>query len=69
VVGIIFIFSAPTAGFNAGDAAVRDEGMDTNQFERVIDGVTASYQLGGFAISLVGGFGVLLSGYSLYREM
>lgn len=71
ITGLALIFSAPSIGRNAGNAAVRNNGgvMDTNQFERIIDGTTVSYQIGGLAISLVGGFGLLISGYAFYKEI
>ena len=71
IIGLVLIFSAPTIGRNAGNAAIRNNGggMDTNQFERIIDGTTVSYQMGGLVISLVGGFGLLVSGYTLYKEI
>lgn len=70
VIGIIFIFSASSIGRNAGNKAIIQNGgqMDTNQFQKIIDETTISYQMGGFVISLVGGIGLLLSGYVLYRE-
>ena len=71
IVGLVLIFSAPTMGLQAGNAAVTNNGgsMDTNQFEIIINGTTASYQIVGLAISLVSGFGLLACGYVLYKEI
>lgn len=71
IAGLVLIFSAPTIGLNAGNTAIVNNGgsMDTNQFERIIEGTSLSFQTGGLVISLVGGFGLLASGYALYREV
>jgi len=42
--------------------------MDTWQFERIITSTTDSYRTGGLVISLIGGFGLLGSGYILFKE-
>ncbi len=70
VIGLVLIFAAPSLGRNAASVAIRENGgsMDTSQYERIIDHTTTSYLTGGFAIALVGGFGLLLSGYALYRD-
>ena len=69
-IGIILIFSAPAAGQNAGSTAIRNHGgsMDTNQYLRIIESTSDSYRTGGMVISLVGGFGLLASGYILLKE-
>ena len=71
VIGLVLIFAAPSLGRNAASVAIRENGgsMDTSQYERIIDHTTVSYQAGGFAIALVGGFGMLLGGYALYRDV
>lgn len=71
VVGLILIFSSLLIGQNAGDQAISDAGgsMDTNRYNRIIDTTTENYRTGGLVLSLVGGFGVLLSGYALYKEI
>lgn len=70
IIGLVLIFAAPSIGRNAGSAAIQENGgsMDTSQYERIIDHTTVSYQAGGFAIALVGGFGMLLGGYALYKD-
>ena len=71
IIGLLLIFAAPSIGRNAGSAAIRENGgsMDTSQYERIIDHTTVSYQAGGFAIALIGGFGLLLGGYALYKDV
>ena len=71
IAGLLLVFIAPSIGQNAGNVAIRNNGgsIDTSQYERIINGTTTSFQIGGFVISLVGGFGLLVSGYALYKEM
>jgi len=70
-IGLVLIFSAPSRGIDEGNRFVRRMGgsVDTNQFERVVEGAIRSNQMGGFVLSFVGGFGVLLSGHALYKEL
>ena len=70
LIGLVLIFTAPSLGRNAASVALQENGgsMDTSQYERIIDHTTVSYQAGGFAIALVGGFGLLLGGYALYKD-
>ena len=71
IIGLVLIFSAPSIGINAGDRAVRNAGgtMETSQVEWIVDETTASYRLTGLVVSLVGGFGMVTSGYVLYKEI
>ena len=71
IIGMVLIFTAPTRGIEDGNRFVRSMGgsVDTNQFERVIEGAIRSYQVGGFVLSFVSGFGVIISGYALYKEL
>lgn len=43
--------------------------MDTSEYERIIDTNTSNYQIVGGITSLVGGCGLLLSGFALYKEL
>ena len=71
ITGLVLIFSAPSIGQNAGSAAIRNNGgtIDTNQYERIISSTITSYQMGGLVLSLTGGFGLLVSGYAIYKEI
>lgn len=70
VVGLSLVFSASSIGENAGNSFVRSQGGSylTDQVNRIVNSTTLSYQLGGLAISLTGGSGILISGYALYKE-
>ena len=70
VVGLVLIFSSPELGQAAANAAVRRNfgSMDTNQFLLIFEGAISSYRAGGFVLSLVGGFGLLGSGYILINK-
>lgn len=71
VIGIILIFSSASIGQNMGHNAIQRRGgsMDTSQYERIIDTNTSNFRTVGLVLSLVGGFGLLLSGYALYNEL
>jgi len=71
IVGLAFIFTAPTMGQNAGQREIIRHGgsMDTHQFERVITTNTTAFTVGGAVLALVGGLGMLGSGYVVLREI
>ena len=71
MIGIITIFSSPAIGEIFGSKAMQRNGgsMDTRQYERVIDSNTFNFQTIGTVLSLVGGFGILLSGFAIYKEL
>ena len=71
IVGLVFVFTAPTIGQNAGHREIMRQGgsMDTHQFERVISASTTAFTVGGAVISLIGGSGVLVSGYLVIKEL
>ncbi|MDP4089944.1 MAG: hypothetical protein Q8930_11825 [Bacillota bacterium] len=71
VIGIALILSSVSIGQKAGDNAMQRNGgvMDTSQYERIINTNTSNYQIIGGVLSLMGGFGILLSGYALYKEL
>lgn len=54
-----------------GDMAIRSNGgiMGTSQYERIIESTTSNFKITGVILSCVGGFGILISGYALYREL
>lgn len=71
VVGLFMMFKSTSIGQRAGSIAINANGgsMDGQQYNNVIVSTTENYRTGGMVISLVGGFGVLLSGYGLYKEL
>ncbi|HEY5562384.1 MAG TPA: hypothetical protein VIK72_11635 [Clostridiaceae bacterium] len=70
-VGITLIFSSVTIGQSIGDNEVLKNGgaMDTIKYERIIDSNTSNFRTVGLVISLIGGIGMLLSGYALHKEL
>jgi len=70
IIGLVLIFSAPSSGQNAGTNAIWKRGgsIDTWEYQQIIESTTSAYRTGGLVISLVGGFGMLLSGYALFKE-
>ena len=71
VMGLIFLFSSVKAGEKAGHKAMVNNGgsMNTSAYYRVIDTTTLNYQIIGGVSSLIGGCGLLISGYAIYKEM
>jgi len=71
IIGIITIFSSLSIGENFGSKAMQKNGgsMDTSRYERIIDNNTSNFQTIGMILSLVGGFGLLISGFALYKEL
>ena len=69
--GLILVFSAPSIGQNAGEAFVRRQNGSFFMEDRIaiIDNTARSYQLSGSLISIIGGFGIILSGYALYKVL
>lgn len=71
IVGLILILSSTSIGNRMGSNAMRRNGgaMDTGQYERIVDTNTSNFRTVGLISSLVGGFGMLLSGFALYNEL
>ncbi|MCF6466147.1 hypothetical protein [Clostridium sp. Cult2] len=71
IVGLIIILSSTAIGNRMGNNAIQKNGgsMDTSQHERIIDTNTSNFRTVGLILSLVGGFGMLLSGFALYNEL
>ena len=69
--GLIILFSSTAIGQRAGHREIQARGgsMDTAQYNNVIYSTTENFRTAGMVISLVGGFGVLLSGYGVYMEV
>lgn len=71
ILGFFLIFASSSIGERMGNKALTEAGgvMDTGQYERIIETNTTSFKLVGSIVSLVGGFGLVLSGYALYKEL
>lgn len=71
VIGIMLILSSSLIGQSFGDKAIERNGgvMDTSQYHRIIDTNSSNFQTVGMVLSLVGGFGLLLSCFALYKEL
>ena len=71
ILGFILIFSSGSIGQNKGDRAVVSNGgiMDTSEYIRIIETTTSNFRTTGLILSLIGGFGFLISGYALYKEL
>ncbi len=69
--GLVMLFSSTTVGQSAGARVMRENGgfIDTQKYYSIIDSTTQNYRTGGMVISLVGGLGILISGYALYKEI
>jgi len=70
IIGLNFIFSSPYKGQSAGDRYAQDNGgsVDTWNYQLIIENTITSYRTGGLVISLIGGLGLLGSGYILYKS-
>ena len=69
--GLVMLFSSTSAGLNEGHNAMQANGgsMDTQRYYSIINSTTENYRTAGMVISLVGGFGLLISGYGVYKEI
>ena len=70
IAGLVILFSAGSIGESAGNSYINNQHGEFYQdiVNRIIDSTTISCYLGGFVISLIGGSGILLSGYGLFKE-
>lgn len=71
ILGFVLIFSSSSIGENKGDRLIVSTGgsMDISQYERIIESTTSNFRTTGLILSLVGGFGFLISGYAIYKEL
>lgn len=69
--GLIILFSSTAIGQRVGHRELQANGgsMDTTQYYNIISSTTENFRTAGMVISLVGGLGVLLSGYGVYKEI
>lgn len=71
ILGFILIFSSNSIGKGMGDSAMKRNGgiIDSVTYERILDNNTSNFRIAGFALSLFGGAGIIVSGYALYKEL
>lgn len=69
--GLVMLFSSTMMGQNEGHRTIQANGgsMDTQQYYGIINSTTENYRTAGMIISLVGGLGMLISGYGVYKEI
>lgn len=69
--GLVLLLNSTSIGQNEGQRVIQANGgsMDTQQYYQVINSTTENYKTAGMIVSLIGGFGLLLSGYGLYKEI
>ena len=71
VIGFVLIFTSGQIGEMFGNIAMKQNGglMDTIAYERVYATATTNVRTAGSILALVGGFGLLLSGYTYYQRL
>ena len=71
IIGFIIIFSSYSIGEKIGDNAIQKNGgmMDTGEYERIIETSASNIRTVGMIVSLISGFGLLLSGFAFYNEL
>ena len=71
IIDLALILSSTSMGDRIGYNAIQRHGgsMDTSQYERIIDTNISNFRTVGLILSLVGGCGLLLSGFALYNEL
>lgn len=68
IIGLMLIFSAPSLGENARkDYVGFGNSYEPYILEIIVKETIRSYQLGGLIVSLISGFGILLSEHTLYK--
>lgn len=67
ILGFVLTLSSGIIGQNKGDRAITSNGgiMDTSQYVRIIETTTSNFRTTGLILSLIGGFGFLISGCTI----
>ena len=70
-IGIIIIIFSTKIGSKIGYNAIQENGgsMDTSKYKTIVETSTFNFHNAGIALSVVGGLGSLLGGYTLYKEL
>ena len=71
MIGFVLIFTSGLIGEAFGSYAMKQNGggMATIDYERVYATTTTNVRTAGSILALVGGFGLLLSGYTYYQRL
>jgi hypothetical protein len=71
VIGFILIFSSGTIGKSMGYNYMQkyENGIASTQLERYLNNITSNIRSAGQVLSTIGGFGILLCGYTYYKEL
>lgn len=71
VIGLILVFVSPMIGEGKGraESSGYDGGMDTDDYSRIVNTTIITYRTIGVVIAIVGGAGLLISGYVIYNEL
>lgn len=69
--GLVMVFSSTKMGQNEGRKAMQANGgsIDTQKYYTIIDSTSENFRSAGIIISLIGGLGLLISGYGIYNEI
>ncbi len=71
IIGVICLFNSAKAGENARFRALQKYvGVnDSIDYSRIEDTTTLNFQIMGGVLSLIGGYGGLMIGYAIYKEL
>ncbi len=71
IIGIVLIFTSSAFGENAANLTLHNNGgtMDTEQFKDIINATVNNFRIFGAILAMFGGAGILLSGYTIYKEL
>lgn len=70
IIGIVLIFSSASIGKSIGTTTYTGRNSSVSTVDSdMVNATTINYRVVGTLVSLVGGVGVLLSGYAIYKEL
>ncbi len=71
MIGFLLIFTSGMIGEALGGYAMEqnDGAMATIDYERVYSTATTNFRTAGSILALIGGFGLVLSGYTYYQRL
>lgn len=70
-IGLILILSSGAIGEKAGTTVLQSSGgfLSTSTDPDVVNRTADNFRIAGLILSLIGGFGILVSGHALYKEL